>query len=248
MKKPAFGNFLIVDDHEIVRAGIKLLLNEIYQPSNIHESWDGETTLKRIDSNKYDLIILDIQMPNTDTFLLMEYIHSRYSETKVLIFSIGIEHIYAKRFLRAGAMGFVSKESPLEELTRAINLVLNNRKYISEHLLDILADEAGPTSMVNPFDKLSPREMEIVSLLLIGHTRIIISKLLKLESSTIGTYKARIFEKLHVKNILELKEMHDSFNMKKVKEDTLHIPGSNFMQDVYTNIMPPSNKFSVHAR
>jgi two-component system invasion response regulator UvrY len=219
MKKPINGKFLIVDDHEIVRAGIKLLLESIYQPTEIHESRDGESTLRLIDANRYELIILDVQMPNTDTFLLMEYIHSRYPETRVLIFSIGVEHIYAKRFLRAGAMGFVSKDSPLEELTRAINLVLSNRKYISEYLLDILAEEAGPATTVNPFDRLSPREMEIVSLLLAGHTRTTISKMLKLESSTVGTYKARIFDKLGVKNILELKEMYDSFNTRRANED-----------------------------
>lgn len=249
MKKPIHGKFLIVDDHEIVRAGIKLLLNGIYQPTEIHEARDGESTLRMIDANRYELIILDIQMPNTDTFLLMEYIHARYPETRVLIFSIGIEHIYAKRFLRAGAMGFVSKESPLEELTRAINLVLNNRKYISESLLDILAEEAGPALTVNPFDRLSPREMEIVSLLLAGHTRTTISKMLKLESSTVGTYKARIFDKLGVKNILELKEMYDSFNSRRVKEDQVLSFDSSTApsEELYNAIIPKSGpNFSLN--
>lgn len=207
-----YNRFLLIDDHEIVRSGMHMLLNELYKPQEIHEAFDGDSALKLIKKNEYDLIIMDIQMPNTDTFGLMEYIHIKQPDTKVLIFSMGAENIYAKRFLKAGAKGFLSKESSLEEVKKAINLVLNNRKYISEHLLDLLAEEAGPSKAANPFDKLSPKEVEIVSLMLAGHTLTSISNLLNLQSSTVGTHKARIFTKLGVKNILELKELHDSLN------------------------------------
>lgn len=205
--------FLLVDDHNVVRSGIKGLLIELFKPSEIFEAGDGETAIGILKIHNYDLIMMDIQMPKTDTLGLMEYIHIKYPEAKVLIFSMSAESIYAKRFLKAGAKGFLSKDAPLEEIKKAIGLVLNNRKYISETLAAVLAEESITESPSNPFNQLSPREFEIVSLLLSGQTLSDISKLLNLQISTIGTHKARLFDKLHVSNILELKELANSYNL-----------------------------------
>ncbi|MES2431782.1 MAG: response regulator transcription factor [Bacteroidota bacterium] len=205
--------FLLVDDHVVVRSGIHGLISEIFKPCEVHEAADGETATEKLKQNVYDLIMMDIQMPKTDTLGLMEYIHIKYPEAKVLIFSMSAENIYAKRFLKAGAKGFLSKDSPLEEIKKAINLVLNNRKYISDSLAIALADDSISDNPANIFDKLSPREFEIVSLLLSGQTVSDISKSLNLQVSTVGTHKARIFEKLGVTNILELKELANSYNL-----------------------------------
>ena len=199
--------FLLVDDHVVVRSGIKVLLSEIYKPAEIHEAFDGESTLEKLRGNEYDLIMLDIQMPNTDTLGLMKIIHQDYRSARVLIFSMSAENIYAKRFMKAGAYGFISKESPLDEITRAINLILNDRKYISESLIDKLAEDSLSGNPGNPFDKLSPKEFEIVSLLLSGKTLTDISHTLNIHTSTAGTHKARLFEKLGVTNVLELNEL-----------------------------------------
>ena len=200
--------FLLVDDHNVVRSGIKGLLIELFKPSEIFEAGDGETAIEILKIHNYDLIMMDIQMPKTDTLGLMEYIHIKYPEAKVLIFSMS-----AKRFLKAGAKGFLSKDAPLEEIKKAIGLVLNNRKYISETLAAVLAEESITERPSNPFNQLSPREFEIVSLLLSGQTLSDISKLLNLQISTIGTHKARLFDKLNVANILELKELANSYNL-----------------------------------
>jgi two-component system, NarL family, invasion response regulator UvrY len=200
-------NFLIIDDHVIVRSGMKLLLSEIYKSADIHEAFDGDTATQKLKENTFDLIMMDIQMPKTDTFGLMEYIHVKYPEAKVLIFSVNAENTYAKRFMKAGAYGFVSKESPLEEIIKAINLVLNDRKYISETLAYKIAEDSIAGRTDNPFNKLSPREFEIVTLLLNGKTGSDISQILNIQVSTVGTHKARLFEKLNVTNILELKEL-----------------------------------------
>lgn len=207
------GNtFLLIDDHEVVRNGIRLLLTENFQPQFIHEAGDGESALKLLKQNVYDLIVMDIQMPDTDALGLMEYINIKFPDSKVLIFSMNAENIYAKRFLKAGAKGFVSKDASMDEVLKAVNMVLNNRRYISEHLIDILADETGPGNHLNPFEKLSGREFEIVRLLLSGETVSSISKLLNLQTSTVGTHKARLFQKLSVTNLLELKELYESFH------------------------------------
>ncbi|HMU72538.1 MAG TPA: response regulator transcription factor, partial [Ferruginibacter sp.] len=126
--------FLLVDDHVVVRSGIKTLLSEMYNPAEVHEAMDGDTAMVKMKENSYDLVILDIQMPKTDTLGLMEYIHIKYPAAKVLMFSMSAENIYAKRFMKAGAYGFISKEAPLEEITRAINMILNGKKYISDTL------------------------------------------------------------------------------------------------------------------
>lgn len=205
--------FLLVDDHIVVRSGIHGLLTELFTPCIVHEAGDSESATEKLKQNNYDLIMMDIQMPNSDTLGLMEYIKIRYPDAKVLIFSMSAENIYAKRFFNAGAKGFLSKDSSLEEIKKAVNLVLNNRKYISETFAESLADASFSGTPDNPFEKLSPREFEIVSLLLKGQTVSDISKTLHLQISTVGTHKSRIFEKLGVTNILELKELANSYKL-----------------------------------
>jgi two-component system invasion response regulator UvrY len=147
--------FLLVDDHNVVRSGIKGLLLELFKPAEIAEASDGETAVENLKHHQYDLIMMDIQMPKTDTLGLMEYIHIKYPDAKVLMFSMSAENIYAKRFLKAGAMGFLSKDAPLDEIKKAINLVvLNNRKYISETLASVLAIRS--TSFLQESSKLFP--------------------------------------------------------------------------------------------
>lgn len=202
-----------MDDHVIVRSGIKFLLAEIYQLAEIHEASDGDSATEKLKEHDFDLIMLDIQMPKTDSYGLMEYIHIKYPKAKVLVFSVSAENTYARRFMKAGAFGFVSKEAPLEEIIKAINLVLNDRKYISESLAYKIAEDSFAGRSDNPFNKLSPREFEIVSLLLNGQTVSDISQSLNIQTSTVGTHKARLFEKLSITNILELKELATAYNL-----------------------------------
>jgi two-component system invasion response regulator UvrY len=203
---------LLIDDHFVVRSGIQGLFSEIYRPCEVHEAEDGESATEKLRHNEYDLVMMDIQMPKTDTLGFMEYIHIKYPKTKVLIFSMSAEKIYAKRFLKAGAKGFLSKSSTVEEITKAINLVIHDRKYISESLALSLAEEYIGETVPNPFNKLSSREFEIATLLLSGNTNSNISGSLNIHSSTIGTHKTRLFEKLGVANILELKELANGYN------------------------------------
>ena len=205
--------FLLVDDHTVVRSGVKLLLSEIFKPCEVHEACDGDTATELLKNNKYELVMMDIQMPKTDTLGLMEYIHIILPDTKVLMFSMSAENIYAKRFLKAGAMGFISKDAPLDEITKAIQQVLHNKKYFSPALTDKFVNESLTDDPSNPFDKLSRREFEIASLLLSGETLSEISHSLNLQISTVGTHKARMFEKLQVTNLLELKELATTYNL-----------------------------------
>jgi two-component system, NarL family, invasion response regulator UvrY len=206
--------FLLIDDHTVVRSGIKVLLTDIYVDVDIKEAQDGESALQLLDNDAYDLVTLDIQMPNTDTYALMELIKKKYPSLKVLVFSMSPESIYAVRFIRAGAKGCISKDAPLEEIKSAIDRVLHGKKYFSENMLDLLAEGSGTTNTSNPFSTLSPREFEIVSMLLTGKTISVIAADLSLSLSTVGTHKGRIFTKLKVTNLLELKALSNSYDVK----------------------------------
>lgn len=196
--------FLVVDDHEIVRSGVKNVLFELYKPCEVYEANDGKSAIQQLINHTYDLVLLDVQMPGTDTLGLMKYIHANFENTKVLIFSMSAEQVYARRFLLAGARGYISKDCGLKELTKAIDLILLNRLYISTDLAESLAKNSGDTEL--PLDKLSVREFEIADLLIKGNTITQITGLLSISASTIATHKARVFEKLGVKNIIELSE------------------------------------------
>lgn len=205
--------FLLVDDHIVVRSGIKILLQKSIEEAEVYEANNGETAMEEIEKRSYDLVILDIQMPKTDSLQLLQNILQLYPQTRVLVFSMSSEHVHAKRFLKAGARGFISKESPLEEILRAVTQILDNRRYISDSLATMLANESFDSRSDNPFSKLSAREFEIASLLLAGQTISSISASIKIQVSTVGTHKARMFEKLGVTNLLELKEMASAHNL-----------------------------------
>ena len=206
--------FLLIDDHVVVRSGIKTLLSGLYPDAEVDEAKDGETAMAHLKQSNYDLVMLDIRMPNTDTFSLMEFFKQEYPSLKVLVFSMSPENIYALRFIKAGARGFLSKDAPLEEIKKAIDLVLNEKKYISEELLFSLAEGQVPGVESNPFNALSSREFEIVALLLHGKTISGIAADLHLGISTVGTHKSRIFGKLKVSNLLEMKELANSYDIK----------------------------------
>jgi two-component system invasion response regulator UvrY len=206
--------FLLIDDHAIVRSGIKFWLSTEYDPSEIDEAENGNEATQKIDDNDYDLVLLDIHMPETNSFDLLKHILSVRPDSKVLIFSMNSEVMYARRFLRAGAVGYVSKDAPIEELKKAINLTLNNKKYYSDKFIDTILNEKAGEENINPFLKLSGREFEITVLLLEGKSVSEISQVLNIHNSTTGTYKARIFEKLNIENVFQLNKLAVLYEVK----------------------------------
>ena len=198
------ATLLIADDHFIIRTGLKLIIENFMPHSKIDEAHDGDSAFEKIKENNYDLLILDITMPNTDSFGLIRKILALKPGMKILMFSMSDEEVYAKRYLKMGVMGYLKKDEPEAEIKKAISTVLNNKKYVSPVLSQILIEDLHSNNPENPFDRLSPREFEIVRHLIRGESVAEICQKLTLHSSTVGTHKARIFEKLKYSNIIDL--------------------------------------------
>lgn len=202
-----FKNIVIADDHAAMRKGLRVLLNEFYTGLSILECSDDQSLLSHFKNQPIDLLVMDIQMPNLDTIGMVEFISIKYPNTYILIFSMLPERIYGRRLLKAGAMGYLPKEASIEEMKEAFDLVLKSKKYLSQNLIEILSNDPQDKNSADPFSNLSHREFEIVNFLLRGIGINMIAQTLKIKPSTVGTYKARIFEKLRVKTIFELNDL-----------------------------------------
>lgn len=181
--------------------------------SVIEEAPDGDTAFEKIKQKDYDLLILDVNMPGTDSFGLVSNIMAIKPESKILMLSMNAEEIYAKKYLMLGAQGYVGKDAPEVEIKKAIETILNDKRYISNSLSRSLTEEALGNKSFNPFDRLSPQEFKIIQYLMRGESVSEISEKLNLHTSTIGTHKARIFKKLNCKNIVDINSLAKIHNV-----------------------------------
>ena len=197
-------SILCVDDHDIVFQGLKLSLNNKFNIKTFENCLTGDECLEMLKTNNYDLIILDVNLPDTDSQNLLEIILVKYPNQKVLVFSMSPEEIYAKRFIKNGAYGYLSKDAKPAEVVTAVSTVLMGRKFVSMKVAQLLADDLTNGRINNSIQTLTEREFEIMRYFLGGLRSKDISQLLNLHSSTIGTYKINIFNKLGVNNMMEL--------------------------------------------
>jgi two-component system, NarL family, invasion response regulator UvrY len=152
-------------------------------------------------------------MPATDSVNLLKNIFSIQPQLKVLILSMSSEEIYAKKYLQLGALGFINKDSDAVEIRKAITSVMNNRKYMSPKLQEMITREAieGPPGN-NSFENLSARELEVMTHLVEGRNVSEIAEILSIHISTASTHKANILQKLKVNNIVELTTLVKRFD------------------------------------
>ena len=191
---------LIADDHAIVREGIKQILAEI--PGNIttDEATNGQEVLQQVWNNDYDLILLDISMPGRSGLDILTQLKSEQPDLKILILSMHPEEQYAVRALKAGASGYLTKESTPLELTEAIKKVSIGKKYVSASLAETLASHLETTTEKPLHQALSNREYEVMCMIASGKTVKEIADDLSLSVKTISTYRTRILEKMNMKN------------------------------------------------
>jgi len=205
---------LLADDHTIVRSGIKLIIQDLHPTTVFDEASNGDEVISFVKKNDYEMIVLDINMPDTDAITLVTNLFAYRQQCKILIYSMNSEDLYAKRFLKLGVLGYLNKESRSEEIRKAITCVLEGEVYISKNLRkDLIADMHSKKGVDNPFKKLSDREIQTVKYLLHGYSLLEIRKILNVHSSTVGTYKTRIFEKLKVTTVRDLGELARMYHL-----------------------------------
>ena len=193
-------NVLIIDDHEVVRAGLLLILQSQFQPEKITEAENEKQSLPFIKDIVFDLIFLDLNMPDSDPVRLLHYIKTCQPDTPIIVFTMQEETVYARRFYALGVKGFINKASANKEILLAIKTVLQNRVYISDYLKGLLAESIVSGVTYNPFDLLSDREFKVARDLIEGKSITEIALSLSIDKSTVSTYKGKVYEKMGIPN------------------------------------------------
>lgn len=206
-------NVLLADDHPVIRSALTVYINKVVSPTHIDEAWETATAFEKIKQNNYSLIILDATIAGEDSFQLVGNTIAVKPNANILMFSVNNEEVYAKKYLQLGAKGYLSKDAPEEEIINAIKNVFNNKLYISASLMEAITDDASGHKKDNPFNDLSHREFEIAKHLINGESVSEISTKLNLHTSTVGTNKSRIFEKLNCKNVIDLNALAKKYKV-----------------------------------
>lgn len=205
----------IVDDHEIIREGLKKILKEESDFVVVAEAQDGVEALEKIQHTDCDIMLLDMNMPGRSGIDLLSDLKTIKPQLHILVLSIHPEDKFALRTLKAGASGYLCKDTALDELVIAIRKIHTKGRYLSTTLAEQLAFDVVPDKDQLPHESLSNRELEIMFLLAEGKKVKAIAKELTLSVSTVFTYRVRIFEKLKLKNDVEL--THYAINNKLIE-------------------------------
>jgi len=194
---------LLADDHSIIRTALKIIVESNIAGALVEETTDGDAVLEKIQLDDYDLLILDINMPGIGSVELINKILSYNQDARILIFSMNPEMPFARMYLKLGVMGYLTKTSAPGEIINAIHDVLAGKVYLSKKVQEDMLETPVMLSG-NPFEHLSPRELEMLHFILEGQSVKDICRISGLNSSTVSTYKARIYEKLGTRNVMEI--------------------------------------------
>lgn len=198
-------NILIADDHAIVRKGLVQLLREEFHFASITEAANSAEVADKAKGVIWDVILLDISMPGRNGLDVLKQLRADGVKAPVLMLSMHPEDQYALRVLKAGASGFLNKDSATDELIAAVHRVLSGKKYISASLAEKLAESVGGDAAGKPaHELLSDRELQVLQLIAAGKQVSEIADTISLSVNTISTYRTRILEKLSLANNAEI--------------------------------------------
>ena len=199
---------IVADDHGIVRMGLIQIIKYLRPSILISEVEDFKSLYLSLSKNIYDLAILDVNMPNGSMQEAIDYIKMHQPKLKILIFSSQDEDLYAMRYLKMGADGFLNKLSSEEKINQALIAMLDKGRYISEEIThSMVTSSIKGNKSTSALDSLSNRELQVANKLVQGLPLKELSHQLNLHTSTISTYKNRVFEKLGIQSIPELVEI-----------------------------------------
>lgn len=193
---------VIVDDHTVLRQGLCEMLEDLGAFTVIAQAGDGEELLKILETQKPDLILMDLSMPKLDGISTLDRMHSSKIEIPVVILSANEGDRSVRSAIKAGAKGYLPKNVGLEELEFAVNSVMSGQTYLSPGITAKLMNSGDPTA--SPLDGLTKREIEILKSLAQGKTNKVIGKLLHISSRTVDTHRSNIMKKLNLKTNAEL--------------------------------------------
>ena len=195
---------LIVDDHVMFREGLKQILAKHSDMQVVDEAGSGQEAMEKVLRRKLDVVLLDISLPGRNGPELLTEIKKNKPDLAVLVLSMHPEDQYAIRMMKAGALGYMTKESAPEELISAIRKVATGRRYISSKLAEEMAVALDTNTRKLPHQLLSNREFQVMRMLALGKTLKDIADEIMISEKTVTTYRARILEKMKLKNNTEI--------------------------------------------
>lgn len=195
---------LLVDDHPVIRRGLRQILSDGIAGCEIGEAEDARAALTTLGAGHWDLVVLDLTMPGRSGIDLLAELKHRYPRLPVLVLSVQPEEHYALRSLRAGAAGYLSKDVAPDELVTAVTKVIAGGRYITEWLADRLAELVAGRPVEEPHELLSDREFDIFRAIAAGKPVDEIAREMHLSSKTVSTYRTRMLDKLGVSSDAEV--------------------------------------------
>lgn len=195
---------LIVDDHELVRSGLARIVAEEFPMAEIQEASNGMEAEKLVRKGQFDLLIMDLSMPEKTGLEVLKQLRSEANRIPILILSIHPENQYALRVLKAGGNGYISKDALRVDFVVALNNALKGKKYISAEALEQIASHLDDDLNKEKHERITDREMQVLKLIASGKTVSAIADILSLSVPTISTYRHRLLEKMNFKNNSEL--------------------------------------------
>ena len=210
---------LLVDDHELVRSGIRLILERVAGFVVVAEVKSGEDAIRYRRKDAPDIVLMDVNMPGIGGLEAIKQIVRMSENTRVICLSMHTENPIPAKVMQMGASGFITKDAESEEMIRAIHKVAAGQKYVSPDIAQQIAIGKLDFNDANPFEQLSDRELEITLMLVKGQRVPGIANSLNISAKTVNTYRYRMFEKLDISTDVEL--THLALRYKLITSDTL---------------------------
>ncbi len=196
---------LLADDHSIVRAGLRRIVEESGDMEVIAEAADGRETIRLVRETSPDVAVIDISMPGLDGLEVVSQLHGQCPDLPILILTMHEEGQYVVRAIQAGAMGYMTKQSAPEQLLKAIRKIFEGSRYLTDEAAEALALRvARGSGEQSPLDSLSMRELQVLRRLAMGHTNREIASAYSISIKTVDTYRSRLLKKLNLRNNAEL--------------------------------------------
>lgn len=210
---------LIADDHAVVRSGIKQILADAFKRASFGEASNGAEALERVWHEHWDIVVLDVTMPGRNGLEVLKEIKQARPTLPVVMLSMHPEDQFAVRLLKAGASGYMNKESAPSELVGAVRKAMAGGRYVSPALAEKMTEFIGTDVQTMPHERLSDREFLVLRLIASGKPVSMIARELSLSEKTVSTYRARLLQKMGLHNNAEL--VHYAFQHQLV----VHRPG-----------------------